>query len=156
MLAASHFLLCPRGAGLGSIRFFEAMAAGIAPVLISDGYVLPPGPNWGSFLIRVPERQISRLPELVEPYVNQAAEMGHSARQAFEQYFSIAREFDSIVELAAKALRHGPPAEAVFRRQQVAMIRNRRWKTALRNAGRNAALKAMNALGLRNPYQMNR
>jgi len=36
------------------------------------------------------------------------------------------------------------------------MIRKRRWKTALRDAGRSAALTAMKALGVRNPYQMNR
>jgi hypothetical protein len=156
MLAASQFVLCPRGAGLGSIRFFEAMAAGVAPVLISDGYVLPPGPDWDSFLIRVPERAISKLPELLEPHVTQAADRGRRAREAFQEHFGLAREFDSIVELAAKALRHGAPEEAVFRKEQPAMIRRLRWKSALRDAARAAALKTMKVFGVRNPYQMNR
>jgi len=156
VLAGSHFVLCPRGAGLGSIRFFETMAAGVAPVLISDGYMLPPGPDWESFLIRVSEREIARLPQLLEPHLLQAAERGRRARQAFEEHFSMAREFDRIVELAAKALHHGPPAEASFRRQQSTMIRQKRWKGVLRDRARAAALKAIKVLGLRNPYQMNR
>jgi hypothetical protein len=156
VLAASHFVLCPRGAGLGSIRFFEAMAVGLAPVLISDGYVLPPGPDWDSFLIRVPERAISNLVEILEPHLAQAADKGRLAREAFQEHFSIAREFDVIVELADKALRHGAPEEALFRNQQPAMIRRLKWKSALRDAARAAALKAMKVLGMRNPYQMNR
>ena len=156
VLAASHFVLCPRGAGLGSIRFFEAMAAGVAPVLISDGYVLPPGPEWDTFLLRVGERDISRLPELIEPYVHQAAERGRLAREAFREHFCIAREFDTIVSLASNAVRSAAGREQAFRRQQPAMIRRMRWRNTLRNAARSAALKTMKALGLRNPYQMNR
>jgi hypothetical protein len=156
VLAASHFILCPRGAGLGSIRFFEAMAAGVAPVLIADGYVLPRGPDWDSFLLRVPERDISRLADIVEPHLAEAADRGHRAHEAFQEHFRIAREFDSIVELAAKALAHGAPEETVFRKQQSAMIRRLKWKSGLRDAARAVALKTMKALGMRNPYQMNR
>ena len=156
ILAASEFVLCPRGAGLGSIRFFEAMAKGIAPVLISDGYVLPPGPDWQAFLIRVDESDISRLPEIIEPYRAEAAERGRTAQETFQQYFCMAREFDSIVNLASKALRQAAPEEPAFRRQQSAMIRRMRWRNTLRHAARAAALKAMKALGVRNPYQMNR
>ena len=156
VLAASHFVLCPRGAGLGSIRFFEAMAVGVAPVLISDGYVLPPGPDWDSFLIRVPERAISRLPRILEPHVAESAQRGQRAREAFEQHFGIAHEFEQIIEFAWKALQHGAPEESVFRKEQPAMIRRLRWRSALRDAARAAALKAMRAVGMRNPYQMNR
>lgn len=156
VLAASHFVLCPRGAGLGSIRFFEAMAKGIAPVLISDGYVLPPGPDWDSFLIRVPERAISKLVKVIEPHLSEAAERGRRAREAFREHFAMRREFDRIVDLAAEALRHSAPEEAAFRKEQPAMIRRLRWRSALRDAARAAALKTMRAVGMRNPYQMNR
>jgi hypothetical protein len=156
VVAGSHFVLCPRGAGLGSIRFFETMAAGVAPVLISDGYVLPPGPDWGSFLIRVPEREIAKLPAILEPLLSEARTRGNLARQAFGNYFSMTHEFDSIVDLAAKALRHGGPPESAFRREQPGMIRRYRWKSSMRNAARGAALTALKLLRLRNPYQMNR
>jgi hypothetical protein len=156
VLAASQFVLCPRGAGLGTIRFFESMAAGVAPVLISDEYLLPSGPEWDSFLIRVPENDISRLPQLLGPLQREAAERGRLARKAFEDHFCMTREFDGIVELAVRSLRHEDPAEVVFRSQQRAMIRKSWWRNTIRDAARSAALKAMKALGVRNPYQMNR
>ena len=109
-VAASHFVLCPRGAGTGTIRFFEVMAAGVAPVLLSDAYELPQGPDWDRFLLRIPERHIAKLPALLEPHIASAAQRGQLAREAY-QYFSVEREFDRIVELAARSLCHGPPAK---------------------------------------------
>lgn len=155
-LAASHFVLCPRGAGLGSIRFFEVMAAGIAPVLISDGYLLPPGPDWDKFVIRLPEQSIAKLPELLAPRLAEAAARGALAREAFEQHFSMAREWETIVELAARSLRHAPPAEIDFRNRQKAMIRRREIKSRVRAFARSSALAALKLFRLRNPYQMNR
>ena len=155
-VAASHFVLCPRGAGVGTIRFFEVMAAGIAPVLIVDDYELPPGPAWEAFLLRVPEKDIARLPQLLEAEAASAAERGRLARAAFVEYFSIERELDRIIELAALSLRHGLPAEDEFRSRQRAMIRRAGWKRATRSALRKAVLKTLQVLHLKSPYQMNR
>jgi Exostosin family len=155
-LAASHFALCPRGAGVGSSRFFEVMAAGVAPVLLSDYYALTPGPSWDTFLIQVRERDIAKLPEILEPYLESAAARGRLARQAFDEYFSIEREFDRIVELAARSLRHAPPPEWHFRQRQAAMMRRFDWKRKARAGLRALVLKALKALRLKNPYQMNR
>ncbi len=154
-VAASHFVLCPRGAGMGTIRFFEVMASGVAPVLLADDYELPPGPRWERFLLRVPERDIVRLPALLEAHAASAAERGRLAREAFLDHFSIEREFDRVVELAARSLRHGPPAEEQFRRQQAAMIRRAEQRRAIGGALRTAVLKTLKVLHLKNPYQMN-
>jgi Exostosin family len=155
-LAASHFALCPRGAGAGSSRFFEVMAAGVAPVLLSDEFELTPGPAWDQFLIRVRERDIARLPTILERHLDSAGERGRLARHAFDEYFAIDREFDCLVDLAARALRHEPPAEEYFRRRQIAMFRQFEWKRKTRAAVRSMALGALKALHLKNPYQMNR
>jgi hypothetical protein len=155
-LAASHFALCPRGAGAGSSRFFEVMAAGVAPVLLSDAYALTPGPEWDRFLIRVRERAIARLPAILDPLLASAAERGRLARQAFDEYFAIDREFDRLVDLAARALRHAPPAEEHFRRRQMAMYRQFERRRKARAALRSLALGTLKALHLKNPYQMNR
>lgn len=155
-LAASHFVLCPRGAGAGSIRFFEVLAAGVAPVLLSDGFALPPGPAWDTFLLQVRERDITRLPEILEPLLSTAAERGRLARQAFDEYFAIDREFDCIVDLAARALRHGPPTEQYFRQRQITMFRRYERRRKTRAALRALALRTLKALHLKNPYQMNR
>jgi hypothetical protein len=155
-VAASHFVLCPCGSGAGSIRFFEVMAAGVAPVLLSDDYELPPGPAWETFLLRVQERDIDKLPALLEPHVASAAERGRLAREAYFEHFSVEQEFDRIVELAVRSLRHGPPAEESFRKQQAAIVRRTALKRRLRDVLRAAVLKTLKVLHLKNPYQMNR
>lgn len=154
-LASSQFVLCPRGAGAGTIRLFEVMAAGVAPVLLSDGYSLPPGPAWDNFLLRVPEREIARLPELLEPQRSTAAERGRLAREAFLEHFSIAREFERVVELAALSLRHGPPVEDYFRRRQTAIILRAELHRSVRGALRSAALCGMKLLKVKSPYALN-
>ena len=154
-VAASHFVLCPRGAGTGTIRFFEVMAAGIAPVLLSDDYELPPGPAWDGFLVRVPERDLAKLPALLEPLATSAAERGRLARAAYLEYFSVEREFDQVVELAARSLRHGPPPEERFRRRQAAIIQRVRLENQIRGALRNMVLRTLKVLRIKNPYQMN-
>ena len=102
VLARSEFSLCPRGAGVGSIRLFEAMQAGSVPVLLSDAYVLPasPGPAWDQFLIRLPESAATRddLPALLDPWRGRSREMGLRARQAWEEWFAPAVWLDRIVE----------------------------------------------------------
>jgi len=155
-VAASHFVLCPRGASAGSSRFWEVMAAGVAPVLISDDYELTPGPDWDKFLIRVRERDVAKLPSILEPQLESAAERGRLARKTYDEFFSIESEFDCAVELAARALRHGPPSEEYFRRRHGAMFRKFQWKLKSRAVLREAALKTLRALHLKNPYQMNR
>jgi len=135
---------------------FDVMAAGVTPVLLSDDFALPPGPAWDTFLIQVRERDIAKLPEILEPYLESAAERGRLARQAFDKYFSIAREFDRIVELAALSLRHAPPREEYFRKRQAVMIRRLEWKRKARAGSRAAVLKVPRTLRLKNPYLMNR
>jgi hypothetical protein len=155
-IAASHFVLCPRGAGTGSFRLFEVMKAGVAPVLISDDYLLPPGVPWESFLLRVPEKEISRLPELLEPHLSTSAERGRLARQAWLQHFAPEREFDTVVALAAATLHHGPPAESTFRRQQRSIIFRAALRRSLRSKARAAILQILRFFHLKPPYRLNR
>jgi hypothetical protein len=155
-IAESHFVLCPRGAGTGSIRFFEVMAAGVAPVLISDDYELPRGPAWDDFLIRVAEKDIARLPGILEAQLSTTEQRGRSARKAFFDFFLTEHEFDEIVRQAALAINHTGATEAEFRKRQPAMIRRAEWKRKMRNFVRASALRALKTLRLRNPYQMNR
>jgi hypothetical protein len=155
-IASSHFVVCPSGASASSIRLFEVMGAGIAPVLISDKYLLPAGVDWDSFLIRVKERDIARLPEILEPYLDTSQERGRLAREAFLAHFAPEVEFDHIVASCHAALHHGPPSEASFRRQQKRIIANFRRRTKLRSIARAAVLKTMQIFHIKNPYQMNR
>ncbi len=97
-LARSHFALCPRGAGFGSIRLFEVMEMGVAPVLLADRYALPAGPDWDSFLLQIPEKDYARLPEVLEQHMAESAERGQRARAAWEEFFAPEKVFDRLID----------------------------------------------------------
>lgn len=61
LLLQSTFSLCPSGSGPNSIRFWEALAVGSIPVLLSDKLDLPKHPSWAKAIIRFPEGQIRYL-----------------------------------------------------------------------------------------------
>jgi len=155
-ISASHFVLCPRGAGLGSIRLFEVMCAGVAPVLIADKYLLPPNIEWEKFLLRIPERDISRLPELIERHTRTSVERGRLARAAYVANFGPNIEWDRIIEYCLAARHHGPPAECVFRLRQKRMIGRLRRKRQMHAMTKKVVLKTLKVLHIKNPYQMNR
>ena len=94
----SHFVLCPRGVGASSIRLFETMRAGRAPVILSDAWVPPEGPAWERFSLRVPERDWATLPALLEAREGDAAAMGRLAREAWEEWFAPPVLFHRTVE----------------------------------------------------------
>lgn len=97
-LKDSRFILCPRGTGPSSLRLFESMMVGRVPVIISDEWVPPNGPEWSQFSLRVKERDVGSIPALCEENADAAEEMGRAAREAWETWFSIDRSFHSIVE----------------------------------------------------------
>jgi len=114
-LARSHFALCPRGYGFGSIRLFEVMEIGVPPVLLSDWYALPKGPDWESFLIRVKEKDYARLPEILEAHVSESAERGRLARAAWERFFSPEVAFDRMIDQMEEILQDSRMPQSVYR-----------------------------------------
>ncbi|MDQ6626005.1 MAG: glycosyltransferase family 47 protein [Verrucomicrobiota bacterium] len=95
---ASKFVLCPRGLGAATIRLMEAMRVGRAPVIISDGWVAPVGPDWDGCSIRVREGEIDRIPRLLEEMESKSAAMGNLARQQWELWFSEKAAFHRVVD----------------------------------------------------------
>jgi len=52
----SDYVLCPRGFGNTSIRFYETLSAGRIPLLVRSGNVLPflaQGSNWAEYILEV-------------------------------------------------------------------------------------------------------
>jgi hypothetical protein len=115
VLEESLFVLCPRGAGTSSYRLFETMRTGVAPVLLSDEWVAPDGPDWSSFLLRVPEAEVERLPELLRESEGEAVERGRRARLAYEQFFSPEVQFHRAAEACRQLLEARRVPEAVAR-----------------------------------------
>jgi hypothetical protein len=97
-LANSRFALCPRGVGASSIRLFESMRAGCAPVILSDQWVPPVGPDWSAFAVLVPEAHYAEVPRILEGIEADSARMGALARSAWENWFADEVTFHRLVE----------------------------------------------------------
>ncbi|MSU33046.1 MAG: hypothetical protein EXS25_10415 [Pedosphaera sp.] len=94
-LQRSLTVCCPRGAGLNSIRFFETMAMGRIPILISDFCQLPREETiiYDDFILRVPESKIPELPALLIDWFEtktpqEIANRCLAARQTWQREFS--------------------------------------------------------------------
>lgn len=91
-LQTSKFILCPRGCGLNSIRFFEALSFGRIPVLIADDAKLPLEDiiDYDDFVVKVPELDICNSYEFINKF-NDTHDIEISsikALETWERYFS--------------------------------------------------------------------
>ncbi len=94
----SYFVLCPRGFGTSSFRLFETMMMGRVPVIISDEWVEPAGINWDDFSIRIKQKNISNIPQILNERAADADKMGIKARYIWEEYFADENSFHRIAE----------------------------------------------------------
>ncbi len=99
-MAESRFMLCPRGIGTSSYRLFETMEAQRAPVLISDNWVPPPHVDW-DFLVKVKQKDIKKIPELLRSIADEADDRGKAARKAWEQAYGPDVMFDTVADSIA-------------------------------------------------------
>jgi hypothetical protein len=106
VLARSRFVLCPRGRGTSSIRLYETLAAGRVPVIISDDWVAPRGPDWAACSIRWPEGRIEGLVEQLEEMDGDWPTMSAAAAREYDEFFAADATFHRLVELC-RELREG-------------------------------------------------
>lgn len=97
-LKNSYFILCPRGVGSSSMRLFESMQAARVPVIISDQWVAPVGPKWETFSIKIAEKDVLNIPNILRKHEEKAPHMAQLARQEWEKYFSPPNVFNTIVD----------------------------------------------------------
>lgn len=110
----SKFILCPRGSGPSSIRLFEALRLGIAPIIVADEWVPCEGPDWNSFAIFIRSRQLHRLEEIANAAEPHFAELGRNARAAYEAFFAPDKYFNFLVASACSIRAHRWVPEAWF------------------------------------------
>ena len=94
----ARFSLCPRGLSPSSYRLYESMQLGRCPVVISDDWMPPDGPDWGRFAIFVRESEIRRLPEILPCERDRAEDRGRKAWEAWKEHFSWPRRWDYFLE----------------------------------------------------------
>jgi len=93
-MAASKFILCPRGIGPSSLRLYETIEAGRVPVVVSDQWDEPPQINW-DFAVRVPESDIDSIPELLAGLEPQWQERAQAARDAWAKAYAPEQIFNT-------------------------------------------------------------
>lgn len=98
LLANSAFVVCPRGRGPSSMRLFEAMRAGRAPVIISDDWTPAPFVAWERCSLRLPEAEIGRLPEFLREHRADAQTLGQRANEEWNRVFGPAGLFHYTVD----------------------------------------------------------
>ena len=110
----AQFILCPRGHSPTSYRLFESMEMGRAPVIISDDFTEFDGPEWSRFSVRIPERDVERIPEILERIRHEAVAMGLEARRQWEKWIAPAVSFHRTCEacLAIAASRKVTPPKS--------------------------------------------
>jgi Exostosin family len=128
VLLRTKFSLCPRGGGTNSLRLFESMQLGIAPIIISDQWILPRGPRWDDFSIFVKEKDMKHMEKIVQDHEPAWAHMGHLARRAFETYFAEDAYFNYVVDNCLDMMRSQAVPEALcwrLNRTLLAALRGR-------------------------------
>ena len=126
-LARSRFVLCPRGRGTSSIRLYETLAAGRVPVIISDDWVAPKGPDWEACGLRWPEGRTEGLTEMLEERDSDWPSMSAAARREHAAFFAADACFDRVLDLCSDLLRAG------YRPSPRSRMRTRSVRAALRN-----------------------
>ena len=117
VLARSKFVLCPRGAGTASFRIFETMAAGRVPVVLSDAWVAPQGPDWENCALMVSESQVDDLAQILEKHEARFPTMAQAARREWEQWFAPDVLFHRMTEGMAEIMNHRRAPERVLSRE---------------------------------------
>ena len=101
ILARSRFVLCPRGWSPSTIRVFETLRMGRVPVVLSDAWRRPRGPDWDRIAVIVPERRVGDIPDILGEMEPRGEAMGREARRAWEGHFSPDAEWKTLADALA-------------------------------------------------------
>lgn len=107
ILDRSVFALCPSGTGPNSIRFWEALGAGVIPVLLSDQILLPGDQLlWESAIVRCDETReaVRELPERLQNIASDHAKLDGMRTACRQLWLLYGRDLfvTDIIELSLK------------------------------------------------------
>lgn len=101
------------------MRLFESMKIGRVPVIISDAWVAPAGPDWAQFSVRITEREIETIPRRLHELEPRYEAMGRAARVAWEQWFDRTVAFNTCVDYCLEIKRQQSVHKKIFQRMIV-------------------------------------
>jgi hypothetical protein len=125
--ARSRFVLWPRGASPSSIRLFEVMEMSCVPVILSDRWMPPSGPNWSQFSVTIREKDVENLVPILSKYESQCEAMSHCARKNWEDHFAPEKQFNFVVDSIAAIDRTSRLNERIFRAMWPVMLFRRKF-----------------------------
>ena len=118
----SHYILCPRGGGNWSYRFYETLCLGRIPVFFNTDCVLPYEPliNWRDYCVWVEGEDLDHTAEaILRHYLSHSAEsfadLQSRCRQLWVEFLSLDGFFRNF-HRHAELLRPPQPARAVSNR----------------------------------------
>jgi hypothetical protein len=156
VIASSHYGLVPKGASAGSLRLWEVMQMEVAPVVVSDRWMLPYGPDWASFAIRIPERKLKQLDTIIEKYLPESAHRGKLARAAYDEWFAPPVFFNRVIESCERAKANRRIPERWIHPFWGYMLWRARLKYGFRAFAKKIILGAFRVAGKRFIYDLNR
>lgn len=86
ILKQSFFSLCPSGAGPGTIRFWESLAVGSVPVVLSDGMCLPEDAMWEKAIVRVSEKDVCHIEHILRAKMQDHKEMSKLCKKLYHKH----------------------------------------------------------------------
>jgi hypothetical protein len=101
----SWFTLCPRGYGLQSFRFYEALQLGSIPIFVYDIEWFPFDDtiDWSMFSVIVHKEDILRIPDIINKIsIEQRIEMIKRGKIIYENYFTLEKVCEQITERLIK------------------------------------------------------
>lgn len=140
-MGRSRFILCPRGHGTCSFRLQEALAAGRVPVVISDNWMPPRGPNWEDAILQWPESKVSRLPQHLRTLEGQWESMSLAAATIFDTFFRSNQIFDAIIDQILALRPHQPFPHSGARNREYWRLRAALLRGRIRRLGSNTMVK---------------
>jgi glycosyltransferase involved in cell wall biosynthesis len=119
-IADSWMVVCPRGTGVNTYRFFETLSMGRIPVLLSDDCLLPfeDRIDYDAFILRIAEKDAGRTADIIADWMStQTADTllarCRRARRTWESYFACPQWNRRIIE-TLKKLREPEPSRVVI------------------------------------------
>jgi hypothetical protein len=105
VLGRSRFSLCPRGYGVGTLRFWESLGAGAIPVIIPAEEVVLPGTfDWDSCVIAIKKSDIPKINAILASITPEQEE--RMREQCYEAYVQFSE--DNIVSCIRSYYEVGP------------------------------------------------
>lgn len=135
VLLKSKFAICPRGVSPASMRLFEAMRLGVAPVILSDNWIFPKGPDWKRCALVIPEKFAANLEKILEAHEPNHTEIGAAAYAAYQRFFADRAYFDYLVDQIIDINRHQIVPEVWFWKARNLVVRFWKFKQKCQSFG---------------------